>query len=51
MPPHERLGEQAAGPVGGVERARHFHFPPIQRLLTQDVLARVQRADAPLDVH
>jgi hypothetical protein len=48
--PHERLHEQAAGAVGGVERARHRVRPAVERLLAQHVLAGLERAHRPLDV-
>jgi hypothetical protein len=47
---HEAFHEQAAGLLGGVEGALHLGRPPVERLLAEDVLARLERADRPLDV-
>jgi hypothetical protein len=47
---HERFHEQAEGPVGGVEGALDVVGVAAEWLLAEDVLARFQRADRPVDV-
>ena len=47
---HERLHENPARAVGGVEGALDLLGPPVERLLAEDVLAGLERAHRPLDV-
>ena len=50
MAPHERLHQQAAGAVGGVEGLLDLGGGPRERLLAQHVLAGLERADRPRHV-
>ena len=48
--PHERLHQQAPGPVGRVEGGLDLRGAARHRLLAEHVLARLERADRPLAV-
>jgi hypothetical protein len=50
MAVHERLHQQAARLVRGIERALDLVRPFVHRLLAEDMFAGLERADRPLDV-
>ena len=49
--PHERLHEDPPGSLGGVERGVDLGRPARERLLAEDVLARLEAPHRPFDVH
>src|SRR4029079_11438066 len=51
VPVHECLHENPAGLLGGVEGPLDVLWMAAERLLAEDVLARLERLDRPLDVH
>ena len=48
---HERFAEETTRPLSGIEGPRHLVRPAVERLLAEDVLSRLERADRPLHVH
>ena len=48
---HERFAEETTRPLSGIEGPRHLLRPAVERLLAEDVLSRLERADRPLHVH
>ena len=48
---HKRLHQQPVLALGDIERMTDVGFAATERLLAEDVLARLQSSLAPLDVH